>query len=89
MNDHPKISLQAAIQAQGALRKSAGLEPESFTVPDFVGMISDEIEHLRKQGREDEEIASVITSNSPIQITGWDIAQHYAPPEARNFFKPD
>ena len=88
MNDS-KISLQAALQAQGALRKNAGLEPETFTVPDFVGMISDEIEQLRKLGRGDEEIAGIITANSPIQITSRDIGQHYASPEARNFFKPE
>jgi len=89
MDQESKISLEAALAAQSALRKNAGLEPETFTMPDFVGMISDEIEQLRRMGRSDDEIAEIVSSNSPIRITGWDISQHYAPPEARNFFKAD
>ncbi len=80
-NDH--VSLEAALKAQGALRANGGLEAETFPVADFVGMISDEIEHLRKLGRTDEQIAGVITANSPIQISGSTISQYYAPPEMR------
>ena len=87
MEESPKITLQAALQAQNALRSSAGLEPELFPIPEFVGMISDEIEQLRNQGKSDEEIAAIIRSSSPIEITAHDISQHYAPPEARNLFK--
>ncbi len=83
MQDKPKLTLEAALQAQSALRASAGLEPETFPVADFVGMISDEIEHLRKMGRSDDDIASVITDNSPVQIDASTITQYYAPPEAR------
>ena len=83
MPDKPKITLKAALQAQSALRANAGLEPETFPVADFVGMISDEIEHLRKLGRSDDEIARLITNNSPVQITASTISQYYAPPEAR------
>ncbi len=83
MNDKPKVTLEAALQAQSALRTSAGLEPETFPVADFVGMISDEIEHLRKMGRSDDDIARVINDNSPVQISAATIAQYYAPPEAR------
>ncbi len=85
MNEKGKIPLQAALQAQHALRDSAGLGPELFPVPEFVGMISDEIEQLRKQGKSDDEIASIIRSSSPIEITAQEISQHYAPPEARKF----
>ncbi len=83
MNDKPKVSLEAALQAQSALRANAGLEAETFPVADFVGMISDEIEQLRKLGRSDDDIAGVISANSPIQITGSAISQYYAPPELR------
>jgi SH3-like domain-containing protein len=85
--DEQKISLPAALQAQSALRSSAGLGPELFPIPEFVGMISDEIEQLRKKGKSDEDIAAIIRSNSPIEITAKQISQHYAPPEARNAFK--
>ncbi len=84
-----RVSLEAALQAQSALRAAAELEPETFPVADFVGMISDEVEQLRRKGRSDDEIAGIISSNSPIQISGAEIGQYYAPPEARNFFKPD
>lgn len=84
MDEKTNISLEAALQAQSALRASAGLEPQTFPVAAFVGMISDEIEHLRKLGRSDEEIAGVIRANSPIQITGSAITQYYASPEDRH-----
>ncbi len=89
MNTKNRISLEAALQAQSALRAAAGLEPETFPISDFVGMISDEVEQLRRKGRSDDEIAAVISTSSSIQISGAEIGQYYAPPEARNFFKPD
>jgi len=43
----------------------------------------DEIESLRKRGKSDEEIASVIQQNSSIEITAQQIAENYASPEER------
>ncbi len=83
MAKEDRVSLDAALQAQSALRNEGGLEPETFPVADFVGMISDEIEHLRKLGRTDDEIAGIISAKSPIQITGPTIARYYASPEQR------
>ena len=77
-------SLQQALSAQKALRDFAGLQPETFPVEAFVGMISDEIETLRAQGRTDEQIANTITTSSNIQISAAEIAANYAPPEARH-----
>jgi hypothetical protein len=77
-------SVEEAIQAQKALRDMAGLAPETFPVEAFVGMISDEIEYLRKQGHSDEEIAGVITRNSKIEFTAAEIGENYASPEARH-----
>jgi hypothetical protein len=77
-------SLEEALRAQKALRDLAGLQPETFPVEAFVGMISDEIETLRTQGHNDEMIARTITSNSGIDITADDIAAHYATPEQRH-----
>jgi hypothetical protein len=62
----------------------AGLKPEQFPLPAFVGMISDEIEQLRNQGRSDAEIANAIRANSQIDIAAEDITEHYASPEARH-----
>ena len=77
-------SVEDAVQAQKSLRKLAGLEPEMFSVQAFVGMISDEVEQLRKLGHSDQEIARVISANSKIEITAAEIAANYAPPEQRH-----
>ena len=87
MNEKSNISLEAALRAQSALRARAGLGRELFAVNEFVGMISDEIEQLRKMGRSDEEIADLIRSSSQIEVKPQDISQYYAPPEVRNAFK--
>lgn len=76
--------LEEALAAQKALRTAAGLEPETFPIQAFVGMISDEIEQLRNQGRTDEEIARMITANSKIEITPAEITENYASPEDRH-----
>lgn len=70
--------VEEAIRAQRALREAAGLGPEMFPVQAFVGMISDEIEELRKQGKSDETIAELIESSSAIKITASEIAENYA-----------
>ena len=77
-------SLKEALKAQSALRSSAGLEPEQFPVSAFVGMISDEIEILRTQGKSDGQIAELIRQQSEIDINASDITANYASPEQRN-----
>jgi len=76
--------LEEAIKAQKALRTAAGLGPEMFPVQAFVGMISDEIESLRKAGKSDNQIAALVTQNSSIQITAEEITQNYAAPQERH-----
>lgn len=78
------IRIEDALKAQRALRDAAGLGEEQFPIPAFVGMISDEVEALRKKGKSDEEIARLIQSNSNIQITARDIQENYATPEDRH-----
>ncbi len=77
------FQLDQAVKAQQALRNLANLPPETFPVQAFVGMISDEIEHLRKQGHSDQKIAQTISASSNIQISAEEIAENYAPPEER------
>ena len=80
----PKLyPVEEAVKAQKYLREAAGLGPEQFPIQAFVGMISDEIESLRKIGKTDDEIASMIQSNSAIEITAAEIARNYASPEER------
>jgi hypothetical protein len=76
--------LDEALKAQKALREAAGLPPEQFPIQAFVGMISDEIESLRKNGKSDEQIATLIRQSSSIEVTGREIADYYASPEERH-----
>ncbi len=78
------ISLQEALRAQKALREAAGLAPEMFAIEAFVGMISDEIETLRSQGKSDEEIAGLVSAHSNVAISAAEITENYAPPEERH-----
>ena len=81
----PKMyPVEEAIKAQKSLRDAAGLAPEQFPIQAFVGMISDEIESLRKRGKTDDEIASLIRDNSSIKISASEIAENYASPEERH-----
>ncbi len=80
----PKLyPLDETLKALAALRQAAGLPPEQFPIQAFVGMISDEIESLRKRGKTDEDIAALIQQNSSIAITAAEIAENYASPEER------
>ena len=47
-------------------------------------MISDEIESLRRRGRTDAEIATIIQRSSAIEITGPEITEHYASSDQRH-----
>ena len=75
--------LEETLKALSALRNAAGLAPEQFPIQAFVGMISDEIESLRKRGHTDADIVALIQQNSSIQITPEELAENYASPEER------
>jgi len=77
-------TIEQALRAQKVLRDAAGLGTEMFPIQAFVGMISDEIEALRSQGKTDEEIANLITANANIEITASEIADNFASPERRH-----
>ena len=76
--------IEEALKAQKALRDKAGLGPEQFPLPAFIGMISDEIEKLRHQGIGDSEIAALIRANSRIDVNAEDISQNFAPADQRH-----
>ena len=79
----PTLSGHQIASAQTHLRLELGLLPERFLLPAFIGMVSDEIEQLRAQGRIDTEIAELICTASGANVAAEDIGLHYAPPEAR------
>jgi hypothetical protein len=76
--------IEEALRAQKALRAAAGLAPELFPIAAFVGMVSDEIEALRKRGYSDEQIARTVSQSSAIEITAAEIAANYASPADRH-----
>ncbi len=89
MSKQPALyPVEEAVRAQKALRHLAGLEPEMFPIQAFVGMTSDEVETLRARGISDAQIAQTIAANSSIVISAHDIAENYAPPEARHGTHP-
>jgi hypothetical protein len=55
-----------------------------FPVQAFIGMVSDEIEVLRGQGKTDEDIAALIRTHSGIELSASDIAENYATPDQRH-----
>jgi hypothetical protein len=72
------------MRAQAALRSAAGMPPEEFPLEAFVGMVSDEVESLRAQGRNDEEIVAIIRGSSGIEIDAATLAANYASAEDRH-----
>ena len=83
MSEGKAYPIEEALRAQKALRSAAGLADEQFPIQAFVGMISDEIESLRKRGKSDADIAAIIRHNSSIEISAAEIAENYASPEER------
>jgi hypothetical protein len=78
------IPLADALIAQKALRDAAGLGTEKFALTEFVGMISDEVEQLRRMGRSDAEIAELLRGAAGIDISAADIEANYVGPEHRH-----
>jgi hypothetical protein len=82
--EYKTYPLEEAVRAQTALRELAGLGPQRFPIQAFVGMISDEIESLRNQGRSEEDLAQAIQAHSAISITAADISAYYSSPHERH-----
>ncbi|MDP9024110.1 MAG: hypothetical protein M3N13_01880 [Candidatus Eremiobacteraeota bacterium] len=76
-------SAEQAATANTVLRAALGLPPQRFGAEQFVGMISDEIEDLRRSGKTDVDIARLIGERCGIDIDASSITQFYAPPAER------
>ena len=76
------FTAEDAAKANAVLRGALGLEPQRFSVEQFVGMASDEIEQLRAAGKSDDEIVSLL-KGAGIEVEATDIARYYAPPDER------
>lgn len=83
MDIDPKFTTDELVAAQRTMRAALGMSPEEFPLEAFVGMISDEVEQLRKIGMEDDEIARLVSSATRANVSGESIRRYYAPPRAR------
>lgn len=88
MQDDHTFTADQAASATTALRMVLKRPPEQFTIPQFVAMISDEIEQLRAAGTSDAEIAALVEDSTGGTLSADDIGAHYAPPDARRLWKP-
>jgi len=75
------FTAQEVAQIQKLLQEAANEPPESFETEAVIGMLSGEIDTLRRQGMTDDEIASVISQGANATITADEVGRFYAPPE--------
>ena len=84
MTDPVTFSLDEAIKAQRGLREALGLGEERFEVPEFVEMISDEIEQMRDAGKTNDDIATIVADATGHRMDPADLDRHYIAPEDRH-----
>ncbi|MBV8851584.1 MAG: hypothetical protein JOZ16_18570 [Methylobacteriaceae bacterium] len=78
------FALDEFLAAQKALRQNLGLREERFPISAFIGMISDEIDQMRRAGRTDEDVAATISAATGRMIDAEDILRFYASPKKRH-----
>ncbi len=81
MTDDSTYSLAEALAAQKALRDAHGAEDEVFDLADVIGMVSEEIDMLKDQGKSYAEMAAMIHTATGKPVTADDIEKHYVPAE--------
>jgi hypothetical protein len=89
MSDETTFSLAEALAAQKALREAAGAEEEMFDLADVIGMVSDEIDMLKEQGRTADQIAAMVQKSTGKPVTGADVDKYYVPVDERDLWDED
>ena len=89
MTEQTTFSLAEALAAQKALRDAAGAEEEVFELADVIGMVSDEVDMLKEQGRSDAEIAALVQKATGKPVTASDVEQYYVPADERDAWDED
>ena len=77
------FSVDDTAVAQRTLRAAMGLGPQAFAAAAFIGMLSDEIEQLRRLDKSDAEIARLIGDAVGKEVTPAMIERHYVSLAAR------
>jgi hypothetical protein len=89
MKNDTTFTLAEALAAQKAMREAAGAEEEVFELADVIGMVSDEIDLLKEQGRSLEEIAAMVQTATGKTVTAADIEKYYVPADERDIWDED
>jgi hypothetical protein len=89
VTDETTFSLAEALAAQKALRDAAGEEDEAFDLADVVGMVSDEIDLLKDQGKSYAEMAALIQTATGKPVTADDVEKYYVPADERDVWDED
>lgn len=76
------FTLDQALRARSALRREAGMGEERFPLAGLVEMIGDEIEALRRAGRDDAEIARLAGEAAGAEIDPGAMAEAMPRPSA-------
>lgn len=74
--------------AQTVLRRALGLEPERFSLPALIGLISPEIGLLRRNGQSDEMIADLIGRTTGAPVAPEAVRLYYHVPDVRGRPEP-
>jgi hypothetical protein len=74
---------------QKALREASGAEEEMFDLAEVIGMVSDEIDMLKDQGRSEAEIAGLIKQATGKPVTTDDVKKYYVPADERDLWDED
>jgi hemolysin activation/secretion protein len=72
------FTLADALNAQKALRETAGGQEEPLELIDLVGIGADEIDLLQEQGKSWEEIAALIQKATGKSVSADEVEQAYA-----------
>ena len=85
MPDHSVTGFSAddVTLAQSEMRHILGLPEPRFSFPTFIGMLSDEIEQMRRAGHTNEMVAQTINRATGQSIKAIDVQRHYLPVEER------
>lgn len=82
-SDDVVFTVDQVAEANTALRTALGLRPEHFSMTQFIGMVSDEVDQLRDKGWGDAEIAALLAESTGSVVTDKDVATHHVPRAAR------
>jgi hypothetical protein len=89
VTDDSTFSLAEALAAQKALRDAAGAEDEVFDLADVIGMVSEEIDMLKDQGKSFAEMATMIQTATGKAVTAEEVEKHYVPADERDLWDED